>query len=172
VFTLLAVVVGVPVAKVARVPAGSLLGPLVVAVLLAVTGVFGVAVTVPSALEDLGYLLIGLQVGLRFTRESLRSIARLLPLALGLILALIAACAGLGWALSRTARVTPLDAYLATTPGGLYAVLATAVDSGSDVTFVLATQVVRLLVMLLAAPLLAQVLRRVRPSPRGVREAD
>ncbi|HET8598925.1 MAG TPA: AbrB family transcriptional regulator [Segeticoccus sp.] len=164
-FTVVAVAVGLPLARVAHVPAGSLLGPLLVAVVLAVAGVFGTG-GVPVPVQDLAYLLIGLQVGLRFTRDSLRSIARLLPLALGLILALIAACAGMGWVLSHAVGVAPLDAYLATTPGGLYAVLATAVDSGSDVTFVLATQVVRLLVMLLAAPVLAHVLRRRRPRPR------
>ncbi len=53
-----------------------------------------------------------------------------------------------------------LDAYLATTPGGLYAVLATAQDGGADATFVLAVQVLRLFVMLLSAPLLARWLRR------------
>ena len=55
----------------------------------------------------------------------------------------------------------PLDGYLATTPGGPYAVLAkvTATDSGADTTFVLAGQVLRLSVMLLSAPLVARVLR-------------
>jgi len=56
--------------------------------------------------------------------------------------------------------VDGLTAYLATTPGGLFAVLATAADSGSDVTYVLAVQVVRVVVMLLMAPLLGRVLRR------------
>lgn len=164
-FTAVSVAVGLLLARLVHAPAGSLLGPLVVGVLLEVSGVLGQA-AVPVPLQDLAYLLIGLQVGLRFTRESLRSIARLLPLALGLMLALIAACAGMGWVLSSTTGVAPLDAYLATTPGGLYAVLATAVDSGSDITFVLATQVVRLLVMLLAAPVLARVLRPGGGRPR------
>ena len=55
-----------------------------------------------------------------------------------------------------------LDTYLATTPGGLYAVLAAAVGSGADATFVLSVQVLRLLVMLLAAPVLAKTLSRNR----------
>ena len=62
--------------------------------------------------------------------------------------------------LAATTGVGALDAYLATTPGGLYAVLATAQDSGADATFVLAVQVLRLFVMLLSAPLLARWLRR------------
>jgi uncharacterized protein len=61
--------------------------------------------------------------------------------------------------LSHVAGVPLLEGYLATTPGGLYAVLATATGSGADATFVLAVQVLRLFVMLFSAPLLARLLR-------------
>lgn len=158
-FTVVSVVGGLVVAGLTRLPAGSLLGPLLVAVVLSASRVLGV-VAVPSLLVNLGYALIGSQVGLRFTRASLRSIAALLPLALGLIAVVVAACAGMGVLLSLITGVDPLTAYLATTPGGVYAVLATAADSGSDVTYVLAVQVVRVLAMLLAVPLLARVLTR------------
>ena len=98
---------------------------------------------------------MGLQVGLRFTRSSLREVGRLLPLAIALIVAIVLGCAGFAVVLARVADVPLLDAYLATTPGGLYAVLATAASSGADVTFVLAVQVVRLLLVLASAPLVA-----------------
>ena len=159
VFTVLAVVAGLVVARLTKLPAASLLGPLLVAVALSASGVFG-AVTVPDPLQNLGYALIGVQVGLRFTRESLRSIAGLLPAAVALIAAVIVACAGMGVLLSAVTGVDRLTAYLATTPGGLYAVLATAADSGCDVTYVLAVQVIRVFVMLLAIPLLARMLAR------------
>lgn len=158
-FTGISVAAGLVVSRLTRLPAGSLLGPLLVAVLLSVSGLLGEA-TVPLLLEDLGYALIGVQVGLRFTRQSLRSIAGLLPLATLLIAGVIAACAGMGWVLAEATGVDQLTAYLATTPGGLYAVLATAADSGSDVTYVLAVQVIRVFAMLLAAPLLARFLLR------------
>jgi uncharacterized membrane protein AbrB (regulator of aidB expression) len=64
---------------------------------------------------------------------------------------------------SLLALLTPVDgltAYLATTPGGLFAVLATAADSGSDTTYVMAVQLVRLLVILAFTPLLARMLTR------------
>ena len=48
--------------------------------------------------------------------------------------------------------------------GGLYAVLATASDSGADSTFVLVVQVLRMFVMVLSAPLIARWLRRARPE--------
>jgi uncharacterized membrane protein AbrB (regulator of aidB expression) len=57
-----------------------------------------------------------------------------------------------------TAGVSLLDGYLATTPGGLYAVLPIAYGSGADTTFVLAVQGLRLLGMVLAAPVVVRLL--------------
>ena len=126
-----------------------------VALVLTLTGVAGGAVP-PSALVELAYAVIGWQAGVRFTRESLRVVAGLLPAAVALIAAVVAACAALGALLARLTGATPLEGYLATTPGGIYAVLATAISSGVDVAFVVAVQVLRVVVMLLVAPAIAR----------------
>ena len=165
-FVAVAVAAGLGLQRFVRAPATALLGPMLVAVAISASGVLG-TVAVPTALEQLGYALIGVRVGLRFTRASLRSIARLLPLATALIVLVIVACALLGLLLSDVTGVDRLTAYLATTPGGLFAVLATAADSGSDVTYVLAVQVIRVFAMLLVAPLLGRWFSRGRTrSPR------
>ncbi len=157
-FVAVAVGAGMLLTSVVRAPAMALLGPMMIAVVFSASGVLG-EVSVPGVVESLGFALIGVRVGLRFTRASLVAIGRLLPLALTLMTLLIAGCAGLGLLLSAVTGVDRLTAYLATTPGGLFAVLATAADSGSDVTYVLAIQVIRLFAMLLVAPLLARLLR-------------
>ena len=162
-FTAGCAVVGLVLVRLVHVPVGSLLGPMVVAAAVDLAGWSGGAQT-PALLQDAAFLVIGLQVGVSFTRESLRTVGRALPLALGIIVALVLACAGLGAALSAATGAGELDAYLATTPGGLYAVLATATRSGADATFVLAVQVLRLFVMLLSAPLLARFLRARSPG--------
>jgi uncharacterized protein len=154
-FLALSLAVGVLAARAVRLPARWLLGPMLVAAGLALAGA-PFAGAVPAWLQRLAFAAIGLQVGLRFTTESLRAAGRALLPGLAMILALIAACALLGVALAGAAHVSELDGYLATTPGGLYVVLATAVGSGADTTFVLAVQVLRLFAMLLAAPLLAR----------------
>lgn len=56
-----------------------------------------------------------------------------------------------------------LDGYLATTPGGVYAVLATAIPAGGDETSVVAVQVLRVILMLLVAPALARLARPAAP---------
>ena len=157
-FTVVCAVVGVVLGRLARIPVGALLGPMLVAAALDLSGLSRGA-TVPAVVGSAAFVVIGLQVGVSFTRQSLRTVGRALPLALAIIAGLIVGCAGLGALLAPAAGVGQLDAYLATTPGGLYAVLATATGSGADATFVLAVQVLRVFVMLLAAPLLARWLR-------------
>lgn len=137
----------------------SLLGPLLVSAVLAAGGWFG-PVSMPTALELLALALIGMQVGLRFTRASLRGIARMLPFVLALVAVVVVGTAGLGVLLSALTPVDPLTAYLATTPGGLFAVLAVAADSGTDVTYVMAVQLLRLLLILTLLPLLGRWLHR------------
>ena len=156
-FTFVACAGGLALARVVRVPAASLLAPMAVAAALTLSGVAAGA-ELPRLLQDVAFAVIGLQVGLRFTRATLRHARRLLTAVLAGVIAVILACAGLAALLAVLAGVSFLDAYLATTPGGIYAVLATAVDSGADPSFVLAVQALRLVVMVAAAPPLVRLL--------------
>lgn len=155
--------VGIPLGRLLRIPAGALLGPMAIALGLSLSGLSFDA-SVPALLVDVAYAVIGWQAGLRFTRAAIATVARVLPLAVGLIVLVIALCAGLGMLLSATTGMTPLEGYLATTPGGVYAVLATAISSGVDVTAVVAVQVLRVILMLLVAPGLARLVGRRLPA--------
>lgn len=161
-FAAVCIGVGLGLARRVPLPAPALLLPLLVAAVLTVIGAPGVA-RVPEVVQQVAFGVIGIEVGLRFTPESLRSAGRIVLPALAFVVALLVASFGLALLLAPLAGVSTLTAYLATTPGGLYAVLAVAVGSGADTTFVLAVQVLRLLVMLLAAPVLA---RRLSPDRR------
>jgi membrane AbrB-like protein len=148
-----ALALGALVAVVTRTPAGSLLAPMVVAAILAVVvGDF----QVPAIAREPAFAAIGLQVGLRFTPQLLRQAGRLLVPTLICVLALLVACFGLALLLAATTDASLLDAYLATTPGGLYAVLAAAFGTGADTTFVIAVQTLRLFVMVLLAPVVVR----------------
>lgn len=153
--TIAVMVVGITVGKVIHLPGAGMLGPLAITVVLEVTGL-SYGLSVPVVLVQLGYLLVGWQAGVAITREALKAIGKALPLALTLIVVLGAATAGLGLVLSYFTGLTPLEGYLATSPGGIYAVLATAAETGSNVTFIIAAQVLRVLVMLFLAPLMAR----------------
>lgn len=144
---------GALLARRTRLPAPALLGPLI---LSALASIAGLAPAVPLALSEGAFAAIGLAIGLRFTSEQLRAAGRLLPAVLASIGLLIVACFALGALLSAITGLSLLDGYLATTPGGLYAVLPIAVGSGANATFVLAVQALRLFVSVLLAPLVVR----------------
>jgi membrane AbrB-like protein len=149
------VLVGATAGRLVRLPGAGLLGPMALTIAVELTDLsFGLSV--PMALVQVGYAVIGWQAGVAFTRQSIRAVGRALPAALGLIVFLNVACAGLGVLLAHVAGISPLEGYLSTSPGGVYAVLATAVETGSNVTFIIAAQVMRVLLMLFAAPLIAR----------------
>jgi uncharacterized protein len=135
-----------------RITAGVLLGPMVLTAALVLTGVLD-AFAVPALLGQTAFALIGLQVGLRFTIATVRLLGRLTGPVLLSIAGLLVSCFGLAVLLDATTSATLLDAYLATTPGGLYAVLALAYGAGADTTFIVAVQSLRVVAMVLLAPL-------------------
>ncbi|XAY07132.1 hypothetical protein DSM112329_04011 [Paraconexibacter sp. AEG42_29] len=148
-----------------RLTAGGLLGPMIltgVVVLAVPGGEFGV----PPLLREASFGIIGLQVGLRFTPDTIRLLGKLLvPVSLA-ILGLLVACFGLALILDAATSASLMDSYLATTPGGLYAVLAVASGAGADTTFVVAVQSLRVVVMVLLAPLAVRWILALRRRPR------
>jgi membrane AbrB-like protein len=160
-FTAGCAVVGVLLARRLKITAGTLLVPLTLAAGLAIAQLSGGA-RVPPAAQDVAFAGIGLQVGLRFTAATIREAGRLLPAVLLAIAGLIVACAGLAALLLALTDVSAADAYLATTPGGLYAVVAVAAAAGGNATFVVAVQALRLYAMVLTAPPLVRLLHRRR----------
>ena len=140
-----------------KLPAGTLLGPMLVAGALTLAGV---TFNVPPVLRELAFALIGLQVGLRFTLDTVRQMGRLLIPVVAGVAGLLLGCFALSFLLVWTTDATLRDAYLATTPGGLYAVLAVAFGAGANTTFILGVQTLRLLVAVLLAPLSVRRMQR------------
>lgn len=158
-FFLSAVVVGLLLARVVKFSASEILLPLIVASLTSVSGIFG-SPSVPPVLEAAGYAVLGLAVGFGFTRDRLRSVARHMPLAVLQICVTLAACAVAGVVFAREIGVSDLDGYLATSPGGLAAVLAVGVDSGGQIGLIMTMQFVRVFLALTLASLIGAIIRR------------
>jgi membrane AbrB-like protein len=141
-----------------RIPAGALLGPMVLGAVLHGTGL--VRIAIPAALLDAAYVAIGLTIGLLYTPATVRYALRILPQLLASTLVLIALCAGSAALLAVAVQVDPLTAYLATTPGGLDSVTVIALGSGANVALVLAVQALRVFVVILVGPSLAKLVAR------------
>ncbi|MEP6560140.1 MAG: AbrB family transcriptional regulator [Nakamurella sp.] len=165
-FTLVCALVGSLLAVRVKMPAGTLLGPLILTAGLTLAG-WSFGAHPPVWLAQLAYGAIGLRIGLGFTRASLKLLRKVLPAALTLTILIILGCAAMGVFLASATGQSPLAGYLATSPGGLFAVLSIAAETGSGATFVLAVQVLRIFVMLLVAPGLAVFLARLRKPPDG-----
>jgi membrane AbrB-like protein len=156
--TLGLVALGVVVAPRLRVPAGSMMLPFGAAVALQDMG--WLTIELPPWLLVGSYALIGWSAGLRFTRPILAHAARALPQVLAAIVMLIATCAGLAALLVVTARVDPLTAYLAMSPGGMDTTAIIAVASPVDLPFVMGMQATRFFIVILAGPGFAAFLAR------------
>jgi membrane AbrB-like protein len=137
-----------------RLPAGALLGPLILGVGLEQLGV--VSLAWPPGVPQAAFLVLGLWVGLLFDRASVKRAGRLFPVVLASAAGLVVACAGLGWLLTALTDIDGLTAYLATAPGGIDSVAIMALGSGADAPLVLAVQMLRLFAVVLAGALLGR----------------
>ena len=152
--TVLVAVLGAWVGTRLRLPAGALLGPLILGVALEELGV--VHLNWPPGVPQAAYLVLGLWVGLLFDWESVKRAGRLFPLVLASALGLVLACSALGWALAALTSIDGMTAYLATTPGGIDSVAIVALGSGANAPLVLAVQMLRLIAVVFAGALLGR----------------
>jgi membrane AbrB-like protein len=152
--TVLVAVLGAWAGTRLRLPAGALLGPLILGVALAELGMVHLAW--PPGVPQAAYLLLGLWVGLLFDVASVRRAGRLFPFVLASAVGLVLACAALGWALAALTGIDGMTAYLATTPGGIESVAIVALGTGADAPLVLAVQMLRLLAVVFAGSLLGK----------------
>ena len=145
---------GALIARLLRWPAATMLMPMATGSVLHATGLL--AIVLPPWLLTCCYGLLGWNVGLGFTRRILAHASRALPTIALSAIALIAFCGVLAFLLTRVMGIDALTAYLATSPGGMDSVAIIAASSQADLSFVMALQVVRFLVVLALGPRLAR----------------
>jgi membrane AbrB-like protein len=152
--TLLIAAGGGAIGMALRIPAGTLLVPMAIAAVLEAMGL--VIIVLPPWLLAITYAFLGWSIGLSFNREILQHAARaLLPIMLA-IGVMIGVCAALAALLVHYAGIDPLTAYLATSPGGMDSVAIIGAASKADLSFVMALQIVRLVIVLMVGPPLAR----------------
>ncbi|WP_286792047.1 AbrB family transcriptional regulator [Thalassospira sp. UBA4513] len=144
-----------------RLPSGPLLVPIIVTMILHVSGFFDVVL--PEWFLGLTYAMIGWVIGLKFTPPVLRHAAHALPKILLSIFVLISFCAGISGLLVYFMDIDPLTAYLATSPGGLDSVAIIAASTNVDLSFILVLQATRFFMVLAFGPPLARLVARRTP---------
>jgi uncharacterized protein len=152
--TVVMMAVAAVLGQVLRIPAGPMILSMAAGITLQGSG--WLAIELPPWFLAASYALIGWSVGLRFTREILLHVARAFPRVLASTLALIASCGVFACVLVLFAGVDPLTAYLATSPGGADSVAIIAASTKVNVSFVMAMQMARFLLVLAIGPHLAR----------------
>ena len=137
-----------------RIPAGVLLGPLVIGGVL--NGLGWINIELPPVLLIASYAVIGWSTGLRFTRDVLATAARALPQSIGATALLMLFCGFISWMLVLILHVDPLSAYLAASPGGVDVAAVIAASTKVDTPFVMVIQSVRAVVLIIVGPQLAR----------------
>ncbi|MBF6330818.1 AbrB family transcriptional regulator [Nocardia transvalensis] len=145
-------------------PNAALLGPMLLTMALTAAGVsHGYAPT--HLLKQLLFVFIGFEVGTRFTRSVVREMARLIPGMTAAVVVLSGLVAAVALSLALFLDLELSDLYLATTPGGINAVLAAAEGMNANMPLITSVQSIRLVLMVLMLPLVMRMLRRWAPQP-------
>ncbi|QOV64020.1 AbrB family transcriptional regulator [Kosakonia pseudosacchari] len=152
--TLLVIAAGYLIARCVKIPSGPMLITLALGIMVEDTGLL--TLELPPWLLALSYAMIGWSIGLRFTREIVCYAARALPRVLLSVLTLVAVCCGFAWLLVQFAGIDPLTAYLATSPGGADTVAIIASSSHVDISFVMAMQTGRFILVLITGPAISR----------------
>ncbi len=156
--TTVVAIVGLFLGRALRLPAGQLLGPMLLGGTLHALGI--IHIDLPWWLFDATYAVVGTFVGVQFSLEAVRYAIRALPQIIISTVLLIIFCAGTAAIFAASGHVDPLTAYLATTPGGLDSVTIIALGSGANVPLVLALQTLRVFVVILTGPYIARFVAR------------
>jgi uncharacterized protein len=168
---LLLALLGQQIARLLRLQAWALLGPMILLSALHAAG--WLSIDLPRWLLAAAYAVLGCRIGLSFTRDALLHAGRALPVIIAASLSLMGLCAALAWCLTRLAHTDPLTAYLATSPGGLDSIAIIAASTPQvDVAFVLALQSVRLVFVIVLAPVITRLVVRHSPHLKTARPRE
>lgn len=167
---ILVAVFGEKIGRIFRLPAPTVIGPLLLTVIIGLLLPEGFSMLPPEPLRIFAFLSIGWICGGSLSLGALRVFARQLPATLLFIAVLMAGCALSAIPLTSWLGITYFEAYLATSPGALDTVLALS-NEGAAGPVVVTLQMVRLLCVILIASHLPAVIRLIirilhrRPGP-------
>ncbi len=136
----------------------AILGPLIVSAALSLSGIL--TIRPPAETIMAAQFFLGLGVGVHYVGISGRELRHDVLAALGfcVIIGVLSGAFAAGVAASGLAP--PIESILAFSPGGQAEMAVLALVSGSDIAFVVAHHVIRIVVVILSAPLFARFLFR------------
>ena len=151
-------VAGAWLGKRLRLPAAPVFGPMILSGALHLTEV--VKVAPPSLIVIAAQIVIGTVIGARFIGTTFRSVGRDILLAILATLAMLAVTLVCAELIAATRDMPLSQAFLGFAPGGLTEMSLLSLTLGQDVAFVSVTHVIRIMLVIAAAPFAFRLLRR------------
>lgn len=139
-----------------HIPGGPMLGAVVAVLALKLSG--SIAAETPPLFQTCAQIAIGVAVGNMLTSQALAEIRSMAGLMMLSTFILMAAGFVSSWIISRQTGMDAATSILASSPGGLQAVIGLAADIGTQAPTVMAFQMVRLYAVVLLAPLISWLL--------------
>ncbi|MFV3077860.1 AbrB family transcriptional regulator [Niveispirillum fermenti] len=150
--------VGAPVALRLRVPAGILVGPMLLSALIHLLGL--TAAKPPGLLVAVAQVVIGSAIGARFANIPITRVAHIALVAAGLTLALLAVTVAMALGVHLLTGLSLPALILAYAPGGLAEMSLVALSLHVDAAFVATHHIVRIVLIVLFAPAAYHLWRR------------
>lgn len=153
-----AILVGAWVGNKLKLPSGYLMGGLILG--LIAKGIVGGNVPYGGPISLISQVLVAYILVATSSVDSIGRRPEVIPIALAYVLALLAFTTGLAFVLNKVFHIDLLTAMYGTAPGGLSGMAVTAVDAGADTAISAIFQVFRIILVMIATPLLAVLLSK------------
>ena len=154
-------VIGALGAPYLRVPAPQILGPMVLSGLVHITGVTDAPP--PSLIVNAAQLVLGTVIGCRFLGVSIREMAKDLATSAIATIAMLAAALIASYAVAQVTALPMDQVFLSYSPGGLVEMSLLALALGADIAFVATLHILRIVLVIAAAPVVFRAFKRSAP---------
>ncbi len=155
---LIACMLGFPIFKALKLPAAIMLGPMTFSVVAHISGLTDAKP--PAEVVNIAQLVIGIGIGARFVGVSVIRLYKVILAGAGATILMVALAAVAAWVLSTWTGLPFPAIWLAFAPGGVAEMTLISLALGIDVAFVSTHHAVRVVFMVLAAPLAFHLLER------------
>lgn len=140
----------------------SILGPLIATAALALAGL--IHARPPKEAVLFAQFFIGAGIGVHFTGVTGGEVRRYVLAGVAYVALLAALAAAFAESVALMGIAPPMEAFLAFAPGGQAELTVLAIVAGADLGFVIAHHLVRIVIVILGAPVVARLVAR-RPGP-------
>lgn len=147
--TLLVALVGGTVGIKLKIPAGALIGSMLLVALYNIVSDNG---SIPTNLKIIAQMIMGGIIGMSFTKQSFINIKNFILPALVMVIGLVLISVVLGLIIHKVTDIDVVTALFATAPGGMSDMTIISGEYGADQSIVVTMHLIRMLTVILIVP--------------------